>query len=222
VAEVAPLIEPKIREPKRKQSATALLPKLGLPAPLVELAMPKPLPQKPVWYRTFTLRERVTLLRSLSSPPDRKTGDFERAERRLAGWRAQPPFHNPTLFAQRLASDEINEADLRYILADPPSLVPQSSAIPNWFRNISAAFSAASSIEETFKYRQAGVDALDFMPNLWFEHGFKLRQQHPAQTSGPLAAKNFVPSVSNASLQKVLDSIFSEALLPTHQQAHMP
>jgi type 2 lantibiotic biosynthesis protein LanM len=106
--------------------------------------MPEPLPQKRDWYRAFNLRERVTLLRNLSSASDRKAGAFERAERRLELWRVQPPFDNPSLFAQRLASDGIDEADLQYILADPPHLIAASSAIPDWFRNINAAFSAPS------------------------------------------------------------------------------
>src|SRR5215469_1773934 len=50
---------------------------------------------------------------------------------------------------------------------------------------------------------------------------FKVWQRHPAETSVRLA-KDFVLSVSNASLHKVSESISYEVLLPTHQQAHMP
>lgn len=98
------------------------------------------------WYRALTLRERVTFLKSLSPASDLKVGDFERAERRLEGWRIQPPFDNSSLFAQRLASDGIEEVDLRYILADPPSLIHASSAVPDWLRNLRAAFSAPAGI----------------------------------------------------------------------------
>lgn len=108
--------------------------------------MPEPFAHKREWYWALTLRERAGLMRLSAS--ERKDGDFERAERRLERWRTQPPFDNAALFAQRLSNDGIDERDLRYILSDPPSLLVASSKVPDWFRNIHAAFSTSCTTAE--------------------------------------------------------------------------
>jgi type 2 lantibiotic biosynthesis protein LanM len=95
--------------------------------------------QNTYWYKALTLKERVALLRMAPRHLDPKeTGDAA-AEQRLRRWRAQPPFSNQSVFAQRLASDGITEPELLHILSE--SSIRNSSTTSGWLTDISQAFS---------------------------------------------------------------------------------
>jgi type 2 lantibiotic biosynthesis protein LanM len=79
---------------------------------------------------------------------DQKTPLDPSAERRVRQWRAQPPFSsNPSLFEQRLASDAIAEEELRQILGQSTFAVPDASVAPEWWTEISQAFSDCSAAQ---------------------------------------------------------------------------
>src|SRR5947209_5994771 len=73
--------------------------------------------QDPAWYRATTLVERIAA-RPVHARSDRNDG--RQARRRLSRWRSQPPFTNPSVFAQRLALDGITEAEFLRLLGEPP------------------------------------------------------------------------------------------------------
>lgn len=60
-------------------------------------------PRHPKWYKALTLTERLALLRSDGSAPELTAAERAWAEERIERWRAQAPFKNPSVYAQRLA-----------------------------------------------------------------------------------------------------------------------
>jgi len=69
---------------------------------------------------------------------------LERAERRLARWRAQPPFDRDTWFDRRLAADQLDTDRLRALLAESPeALADRLDESEPWLRDLIAAFESA-------------------------------------------------------------------------------
>lgn len=96
------------------------------------------------WYRALELRERIEGCSPLKNATTPVPIDWERAERRLQRWRAQPPFVDDSLFAQRLASDNIGEDELLSFLGEPAeALRDRTSRPPAWLVEV-AAFSSQS------------------------------------------------------------------------------
>jgi type 2 lantibiotic biosynthesis protein LanM len=97
------------------------------------------------WYRALTLRERLSLLRATPAHSAQATTPDPSAERRLKQWRAQLPFSsNLSLFAQRLASDSITQQELSHILGESTFAIRDGSAAPDWWTEISQAFSLSA------------------------------------------------------------------------------
>jgi type 2 lantibiotic biosynthesis protein LanM len=90
------------------------------------------------WYRALPLTARLP-------PPrghDAASRIPERAHKRLARWKSQPPFASTSLFPARLAADEIAESDLLALLAETPeSIRRRTTTMPNWLVKIERAFS---------------------------------------------------------------------------------
>jgi type 2 lantibiotic biosynthesis protein LanM len=101
--------------------------------------------QNTEWYKALTLRERLSLLRAAPAHSARETTPDPSAERRLKQWRGQPPFNsNQSLFAQRLASDAITQQELSHILGESTFAIRDGSAAPEWWVDISQAFSLSA------------------------------------------------------------------------------
>ncbi len=80
------------------------------------------------WYHALTLSERMASLRVVQGSGHVLTsaqegfelnGHAELAARRLARWRSQHPFATGDYFAQRLASDEMEQEAFLYLLGEP-------------------------------------------------------------------------------------------------------
>src|SRR5436305_8979217 len=99
--------------------------------------MPTPLAADPCWLQALTLDERA----ALPTPVER--WDPELAARRLARWRSQPPFADPSLFALRLGVDDLTEDGLLRLLGEPPeALAARCPETPDWLRDLDSALSA--------------------------------------------------------------------------------
>ena len=85
------------------------------------------------------------MLRAAPSHIDQNPAPDQTAKRRLKQWRAQPPFNsNQTLFAQRLANDAITDKELSYILGESTLAMRDGSVAPQWWVDISQAFSLSA------------------------------------------------------------------------------
>jgi type 2 lantibiotic biosynthesis protein LanM len=111
------------------------------------LAREERLWQAAEWYRALSLPERVpptpagTTLNSLPG----------RAVRRLDAWRAQKPFDEGALFAERLARDAVSEEDLLFLVAEPAEdLKGRLRDTPAWLAALRDAFSETSAAEKLF------------------------------------------------------------------------
>lgn len=102
-----------------------------------------PLRQRPGWYRALTLTERASSpqpggFRAQSSGDP---GSTEKAQRRLQRWKEQAPFDQDSLFADRLAIDELTESDLLELLAEPIEAVQaRLPTPPGWLVELQQAF----------------------------------------------------------------------------------
>ncbi len=101
-------------------------------------------PWHPKWYKALTLTERLALLRSDGNAPELTAAERARAEERIERWRAQAPFKNPTVYAQRLAMDGVSPAELLRVLAEPASLFRCHVPTPEWLSKTQSVLSASS------------------------------------------------------------------------------
>jgi type 2 lantibiotic biosynthesis protein LanM len=97
--------------------------------------------QKPGWYHASTLADRITLLRASASDQFLNPPNYEKAQRKLHQWQGQNPFHKGSFFVDRLATDDITEAELLTILAEPVEMRQAfQSASPEWLQELREAF----------------------------------------------------------------------------------
>lgn len=99
----------------------------------------------PTWYHALTLGERIALLRKR---PERRAAEInaEPGARRMQRWKAQAPFADDALFAQRLAQDGIDEAELLYLLSEPITAVrDRAEGLPGWLLRLAEVFAAGAS-----------------------------------------------------------------------------
>src|SRR5580704_14273262 len=104
--------------------------------------------QSPAWYAAANLVERVESL-GRHSP---RSVNTELAQKRLQRWRSQRPFENASLFADRLAADELCEDDLLRLLGEPvDATAGRFAAPPAWLleldRNLGDAEEEAARVE---------------------------------------------------------------------------
>lgn len=99
----------------------------------------------PSWYHALTLAERIALLRE--QPQTRATEiNAELGTRRLQRWKDQAPFTGDAFFAQRLAQDGIDEAELLYLLSEPIATVrDRAGGLPGWLLQLAEAFTEGGS-----------------------------------------------------------------------------
>jgi type 2 lantibiotic biosynthesis protein LanM len=103
----------------------------------------------PVWFNAMTLGERAGSLRAAPSGA-LSAGAFaavdeELAEMRIRRWRSSPPFDNQDLFDRRLATDSIDERQLRCLLGETvDSLRRRISDPPAWVEKVGIAFSGTA------------------------------------------------------------------------------
>jgi type 2 lantibiotic biosynthesis protein LanM len=106
--------------------------------------------EAPEWYRALSLTER--LARTAASPtpgPPAATELVERAQARLRAWKAQRPFAQELLFAERLAADALSEADLVSLLAEPSDrLKARVADVPEWLAALRDAFAPSRGDDE--------------------------------------------------------------------------
>jgi type 2 lantibiotic biosynthesis protein LanM len=67
------------------------------------------------------------------------------AERRLAAWRAQPPFGDDALFTRRLAADGLDPQRFRALLGESPDSLVRRAGPPPWLAELEAAYGGVSS-----------------------------------------------------------------------------
>lgn len=91
------------------------------------------------WGEAMTLAERAQLLRAPGADRSERAPGSARAERRLAKWKAQPPFESGALFAQRLQQAGLTEADLLRWLSE--RRVPEGAGweLSSWAIELSEA-----------------------------------------------------------------------------------
>jgi hypothetical protein len=100
------------------------------------------------WYQALTLTEHIASFKAAQTPLRHIDLHPERAQRRLTRWKSQAPFDQGTYFAQRLATDGINEGELLRLLGEPPeALRARCSEPPVWLTDLAHAFSRASTAE---------------------------------------------------------------------------
>jgi hypothetical protein len=112
--------------------------------------------QAPAWYHALSLTERLGSRQAETgdiSSTNRETED--KAVSRFRAWKAQCPFEQGTLFAERLAGDSLSEEDLLSLLVEPMARVQaRISAIPDWLAALMDAFTDAYAAEKTLPLSQ--------------------------------------------------------------------
>lgn len=97
--------------------------------------------QRSAWYQGLTLLERRDSLRAVQYGPSNTALSPDRADIGLQRWRSQKPFGNNTVFAQRLATDQLQEDELRFLLGESSeSLHSRVSAPPPWLTQLTQAY----------------------------------------------------------------------------------
>jgi type 2 lantibiotic biosynthesis protein LanM len=119
----------------------------------------------PGWYRALTLAERA------ASRPGGSTflveGDDERSEHArqlLQQWKAQPPFHKGTHFAERLALEGLTERGLFQLLAEPLAALQARVPLPEWLNSLAQAIGQSPpSKDETLPIPGANTPGAAFL-----------------------------------------------------------
>lgn len=115
------------------------------------------------WYQALTLSERIS-----SSMSQNKTSNLEMnalAERRLERWKSQPPFDKNSYFKQRLATENMSEAEFLQILGEPVAAV--RNRFPNppaWLTDLAQAFDRVPASEPmTFPEALKDIETIGFL-----------------------------------------------------------
>ena len=101
--------------------------------------------ESPDWFRALTLQERTEGLPGGCHAEPGPPVDPERAERRYARWRAQPPFSAEGAWSRRLAADGLSEASFLSLLGEPDAdLARRQGEPPPWLLDLERAFTHPS------------------------------------------------------------------------------
>ncbi|RIK58271.1 MAG: type 2 lantipeptide synthetase LanM [Chloroflexi bacterium] len=93
-----------------------------------------------LWYHALTLAERNALWSSAAAAR-LSPASAARGRQRLEHWQAQPPFADASLFAQRLALDDVDPERLPALLGEPvESLQARVPQPPPWLTALAEAF----------------------------------------------------------------------------------
>ena len=100
------------------------------------------------WVKATTLTERTRLQCGAMLDASASAPGVERGRKRLAKWKAQPPFDSGALFQQRLDQVGLMESELLTLLGDGEGLEGNRlGEAPDWAREIERAFSDAGGAE---------------------------------------------------------------------------
>jgi type 2 lantibiotic biosynthesis protein LanM len=130
--------------------------------------------------------------------------DPERAARRAARWRAQPPFSQDGFLARRLAADGLSPASFLYLLGEPDAgLARRIGASPRWLQELERAFSTPS--PEPFPDLPMPPEALPYLAFLHavrplLDAGFSRLGQGVRELAAEQAALPFDPETVSALL----------------------
>src|SRR5262249_35135180 len=103
------------------------------------------------WRKAMTLAERARLYASALADSPAIKPPTERARKRLAKWKAQPPFDSDNLFAQRLRQIGLTESRLLDLLDQTTGPLPDSQLeMPAWAAEIINAFANSGKSEFSF------------------------------------------------------------------------
>jgi type 2 lantibiotic biosynthesis protein LanM len=128
--------------------------------------MKKSLVQNSRWYLATTLRERIDLIKAAGPAP--LASKTELSERRFQQWRAQGPFTNEAVFAQRIASEVISEGGFRQGVGESGATIRESSPTPpSWLTDLDSSFSTSlSSSQCQFRAIPEAVRQANYPPML--------------------------------------------------------
>src|SRR5690242_8338009 len=97
--------------------------------------------EKDAWYRAVPFADRLATLRAGGSESPAEA-DAALAERRLRRWGTEGPLADETLFAKRLAQDNLSEAQFRAFLGEATAAVRERMPEPpEWLSTLARAFS---------------------------------------------------------------------------------
>ncbi|HEX2220839.1 MAG TPA: type 2 lanthipeptide synthetase LanM family protein [Gemmatimonadales bacterium] len=95
------------------------------------------------WCHALTLSERLAALRERRPEASSAPEHGARGRRRLARWRAQPPFSDDALFARRLAAGQLHEHEMLRVLAEPAEACrDRITPEPAWLAEVEALHAA--------------------------------------------------------------------------------
>ena len=117
------------------------------------------------WYQAVFLSERITSLKAVQNKTLNADIDRDLAQRRLDRWKTQSPFDKDSYFAQRLATEGINEAEFMRILGEPVEAVrDRLSSLPVWLTDFAQAFAQPAAAEPmTFPEPLQETQTLSFL-----------------------------------------------------------
>jgi type 2 lantibiotic biosynthesis protein LanM len=100
-----------------------------------------PIAFDPAWCGALTLKERLQTLKTAPAPVPVALGyDASLAAKRLERWQQQRPFDAEETFAERLASEQLSEAELLRLLGEPITAVAERlAAPPAWLESLTRA-----------------------------------------------------------------------------------
>jgi type 2 lantibiotic biosynthesis protein LanM len=121
------------------------------------------------WYRALTLADRAGTGGTTTGLPS-ASGLLDSARTRLHIWKAQKPFEQKSMFAQRLALDSLTEHDLLALLAEPAeSLKARTHDTPDWLIILQQAFKhpdSAKKLAPVLKDIEAGHPLAGCLPTV--------------------------------------------------------
>jgi len=98
------------------------------------------------WYLATTLRERGPLVKDVESPSGPAKSKL--SELRFEQWRAQAPFSNDVVFAERLETDGLSEKEFRRAIGERgTNLLEHCQTPPSWLMSFDRCFCSTSSLQ---------------------------------------------------------------------------
>jgi type 2 lantibiotic biosynthesis protein LanM len=116
------------------------------------------------WYQAITLSEHIAILRTQQNPLSSLETDTALANRRLEQWKTQSPFDQAAYFNQRLAAENLTEAELVHCLGESmESACDRCLNQPDWLMTLEQAFSEVSSESISIPDQLKEIPTIDFL-----------------------------------------------------------
>ncbi|WNG54492.1 type 2 lantipeptide synthetase LanM [Archangium gephyra] len=100
-------------------------------------------PSQAAWSQALSLAERARSRQRVPQPPAPLPEELEQANRRVARWRTQAPFDEPSLWHERLALEGLDESGLLELLAGRADLLSSRESPPEWLESLRLAYMEA-------------------------------------------------------------------------------